>query len=115
MSTKLDKNGHEILDQTPIAVPVGFGPSETLAEQIRRILRQETFRQELASQGVETFEEADDFEVGDDYDPKSPYEEDFEPAVPATPVSPAESSNAQPGPQATSNGEPELLSKETEK
>jgi len=47
-------------------------------EQIREMVRSEKLKQEVAAQGYETFEEADDFEVGDDFDPKSPYEENFE-------------------------------------
>ena len=106
---KLDEKGHEVLDQTPLAIPVGFGPPETLAEQIRRILRTEQFRASIEAEGHESFEEADDFDVGDDFDPKSPYEEDFEPAVSATQVSPEEAPKAPPAREATSNGEPQLL------
>lgn len=31
------------------------------------------------AEGMETFEESDDFDVGDDLDPSTPYEADFDP------------------------------------
>lgn len=43
------------------------------------MVRSERLAQEAAQAGYESFEEADDFEVGDDYDPSSPYETDFDP------------------------------------
>lgn len=75
----LDEHGRELPDPTPIAPPVGFRRQPSLAEQIRAMVRSERLRQEAEAQGFETFEEADDFEVGDDYDPTSPYEEVFDP------------------------------------
>lgn len=71
----LDEKGNEICDPTPAAVSVGFKRPPTLQEQIQRLVRTELSDQ-AAAQGNETFEEADDFEVGDDYDPKSKYEID---------------------------------------
>lgn len=75
----LDEKGHEIPDSTPMALPVGFKRPESLQDQIRRLIRSERLAMEASSLGRETFEEADDFDVGDDYDPTSPYEEVFEP------------------------------------
>lgn len=65
-------------DPTPIAPPVGYTRSPTIAEQIRTMVRSEALRQHADAQGADTFEEADDFDVGDDYDPRSPWEEQFE-------------------------------------
>lgn len=76
---KFDPEGRELMDPTPIAPPIGYKKSPSIAEQIRNMVRSERLRQEAESQGYESFEEADDFEVGDDFDPKSPYEEVFEP------------------------------------
>lgn len=76
---RLDERGREIVDSRPMQPPVGWTPPMTLVDQIRAMVREERIRQELEQQGVETFEEADDFDVGDDYDPSSPYEEYFEP------------------------------------
>lgn len=71
---KLDDNGHEILSQERLAVPVRFKRSQTLTEQIRAVIRSEALASEAQAMGFETFEEADDFDVGDDYDPRSQYE-----------------------------------------
>ncbi len=76
----LDERGHEILDSTPIAVPVGFKIPESLDSQIRRFVRQELSLQ-ASAQGQESFEEADDFDIEDDFDgndPKSEWELNFD-------------------------------------
>lgn len=79
---KLNENGHEILDPTPMAIPIGFKRPETLAEQIKRMVRSERLAQEAEAQGYETWEEADDFDVDDDFDPSSPYEQHFDTDIP---------------------------------
>lgn len=84
---RLDENGHEIPDPTPMAPPIGYKRQPSLAEQIRAMVRSEKLRQEAEEAGAETFDEADDFDVGDDYDPRSPYEHDFDPGVEADPPS----------------------------
>lgn len=71
--------GHEIPDPKPIAPPIGYNRQPSLAEQIRTMVRNEKLQADLDAAGYETFEEADDFDVGDDYDPRSPYEQQFEP------------------------------------
>lgn len=75
---KYDEQGRELMDPTPIAPPIGYKKSPSISEQIRTMIRSEHLRREAEEAGYETFEEADDFEVGD-FDPKSPYEEIFEP------------------------------------
>lgn len=80
--SKLNERGHEVLDSTPMALPVGARRPESIQSQIRRMIRSEHLAQAAAASGRETFEEADDFNVGDDYDPKSPYEMDFDPDLP---------------------------------
>lgn len=77
MSTK-KRNRHEILDRTPVSMPVGFHRPPTLQEQMLRIIRSEQWRAHMEASGQETFEDADDFDVGDDYDPRSPYEQNFD-------------------------------------
>lgn len=74
----LTKDGREKPDPTPIAPPIGYIKQPTMVENIRAMVRRE-MSDAAAAQGMETFEEADDFEVGDDYDPRSPYEELFDP------------------------------------
>lgn len=74
---RYDDKGLYYPDPTPIAPPVGYVRSPTIAEQIRSMVRSEQLRRHADTQGLDTFEEADDFDVGDDYDPRSPWEEQF--------------------------------------
>jgi len=78
----LDERGHEVLDPTPMEIPLGFKRPPTLQEQIRQLIRTE-MSQNAKGKGMETFEEADDFEVGDDFDPSSPYELNFDQEIQA--------------------------------
>lgn len=78
--TAHDENGHEKVDNTPIAPPVGFVKQPPLHELIRQMVKSEQLRQQMNAE-AETFEEADDFEIGD-YEPSSPYEEVFDPPLP---------------------------------
>lgn len=72
----LNEKGQEIPDRTPVAIPVRFrGARDSLQEQIRRAVREEISRG-VAQAGGESFEEADDFDVDDDPEIKSPYEVD---------------------------------------
>lgn len=78
----LDEHGREVPDPTPIAVPAGFKRPETLAEQVKRLVRSERWSQAMEEAGNETFEESEDFEIDDDmFDPHSPYEEVFDPVL----------------------------------
>lgn len=72
---------NEVPDPTPMAIPIGFKRPETLAEQVRRLVRSEQLSSYARSQGMESFEEAEDFDVDDDFDPRTPYELEFDPAV----------------------------------
>jgi len=91
--TYLDHRGREKPDPTPIAPPIGYKKQPSLHDQIRAMVRSEKLRMEAEMAGFETFEEADDFDVGDDLDPTSPYEEQFEgdllPPPPVPPMEPA--------------------------
>lgn len=78
---QIGKDGREYGDDTPIAPPVGYKRQPTMVEIIRSQVRDALLARDLAAQGVETFEEADDFEIGDDYDPSTPYENDFDPPI----------------------------------
>lgn len=88
----LDDAGREIADNTPMAPPIGYQKTPSIVEQIRMMVRSEKLAQEARDAGYETAEEADDFEIGDDYDPTSPYEHDFEPPLP--PAAPPEAVRA---------------------
>lgn len=86
---KLDARGREVPDPTPMAPPVGYKKQPSMMENIRAMVRSEHLRQAAIQAGYETVEEADDFEVGDDFDPSSPYEHNFDPPEPApTPPAP---------------------------
>lgn len=76
---RLDQDGRELPDPTPLAPPVGYNRQPSISEQIRDMVRSEALRAAAEAGGVETFEEADDFDVGDDFDPSSPYEQQFDP------------------------------------
>lgn len=81
----LDKNGQEWLDQTPVAIPFKVERPEPIHLRMRRIA--ESFYQEMIHEGedVETVDEANDFDIPDDPESRSPYEEpDYLPSVPET-------------------------------
>lgn len=61
----LDSRGAEILDTTPISLPIKFSRPEPLHLRIRRMVIAE-MNALRTSDDFESFEEADDFEVGDD-------------------------------------------------
>lgn len=78
----IDKDGREFPDPTPMAPQVGYKKQPTQADRLREMIRSERLAQEMAAAGLETFDEADDFDVPDDRpDPNTPYEEIFEGSV----------------------------------
>jgi len=76
-----DENGGEIGDPTPMQPPLGYKRTPTLSEQIAQQVRIQTLKNLEDSFEPETDEEADDFEVGDDYEPLSKYENDHVPTL----------------------------------
>lgn len=74
---RLNEAGHETLDTTPVAIPIKLQRADNIASEVARLVRG-TLSQLAEAQGHETFEESDDFDVGEDFDPKSPYEIDDE-------------------------------------
>lgn len=74
----LDEDGRFKPDPIPMAPPVGYMKQESMAEIVRRMVRSEHLRLAADAAGLESFDEAEDFDVGDD-DPSSPYEEQFDP------------------------------------
>lgn len=74
-------DGKEMVDSQPVAVPVEFQRPPTMYEQIRTMVRSEMLARYAAENEKETFEESEDFDIGDDYDPRSPYENDFDPDI----------------------------------
>lgn len=65
-------------DPRPMSPPLGYIPETSLSEKIRQMVRSEHLRYAAMNSGMETFEEADDFDVDDDFDPSSPYEMFFD-------------------------------------
>lgn len=89
----IDAHGRECPNPVPVAPPVGFVKQPSMVEHVRAMVRSELLRREVVAAGVESFEEADDFDIGDDpIDPSTPYEEVFDPTPP--PADPAEPARA---------------------
>lgn len=76
---RLPDGRYERSDPRPLAIPVGFERPESLQEKLKRLVMDANVQKELEAAGLETFAEADDFDTGEDIDPKTPYEEDFDP------------------------------------
>lgn len=72
---RIDDKGREVLDTTPVTLPVRFRRGENISDQVQRLVAMELSKR-AAAEGYETFDEANDFDVGDDYDPRSEHEID---------------------------------------
>lgn len=59
--------GAEILDTTPVEVPLHYRRPETLEEKLKRVVHNE-LSMAASARDMETFEESDDFDVEDDQD-----------------------------------------------
>lgn len=80
LGRRLNRLGQELPDPRPIRPPIGFVQQPPLHELIRQMVHSELLAREAQEEGYGSFDEEDDFEVeDDDYDPTSPWEEDFEP------------------------------------
>lgn len=78
---KHDDNGGELGDPTPMEPPLGYKRSLSLSEQIAQQVRIAQLRQLEDAAIDETEDEADDFEIGEDYEPLSKYENDTMPTL----------------------------------
>lgn len=76
--SRYNGRGEEIPSSVPVAAPVGFTRPPTLQELRQRLVQDEQLRQSLLNDDVETFEEADDFEIPGE-DMSAPYEENYDP------------------------------------
>lgn len=72
---KFNARGHEVLNSKPAAIPLGFKKPLPVTEMVRRMVQREISRK-ASARGLESFEEADDFTVGDEPELRSPYELD---------------------------------------
>lgn len=79
----IDKDGKEVLDPRPIAPPVGFVERDSITDRLRELIAGERMRRTAELREMDSFEEADDFDVDDDPIPMrdTPYENDFDPPV----------------------------------
>lgn len=78
-SRRLTEDGREIPDPVPMAPPIGYQKQPSMVEHIRALVQSEHLRRAAIEAGAETFEEADDFEIGEDELPNTPWEAEFEP------------------------------------
>lgn len=77
-----DKHGRELLDPVPMQPPVNYTRPPSLIETVREQIR--AHHRLAADAELDSEEEADDFEMDDDAnDPRSRYENDFEPSLKA--------------------------------
>lgn len=77
----LHPDGTPVLDPVPIAPPVGYKKHPSMVEIVRDMVLSERLAQAAREAGAETLEEAEDFDVQDDYDLQSPWENDFDPPL----------------------------------
>lgn len=66
---RLNESGAEVPDPEPVGLPLGYKHPPTLEDRIKAMI-QVTLSRQAAEAGAETFEEANDFDVGEeDNDP----------------------------------------------
>lgn len=75
--------GQEVPDPVPMAPPIGYKKQPSMVEIVRDMVRGEKLRLEALEAGSETFEESEDFDVGDEnaIELRSGYENDFDPPL----------------------------------
>lgn len=86
IKSKFDSLGREIMDKVKMAIPVRMKRPPTLQEEMARLLRNPAFMGDLRSNGVETIDEADDFDVDEEGEFQSQHElvhdEDLQKEIP---------------------------------
>ena len=78
MKSFLDEQGREIFSGIQVALPLHFTRTKSIHEQIREMI---LAMKSVEREGFETFEDADDFDVGDyidDFANLPSYEHDFD-------------------------------------
>lgn len=74
-----DGNGFFKPDPDPTVLQVTTPEPESLEQRIARLVGDARIQADISNAGFETFEEADDFEMDDDdFDPRSPWEANFD-------------------------------------
>lgn len=69
----LDRYGREIPDPTPVAPPVGYKKQPSMVDHVRALVAADLSRR-AEQMGYESFEESNDFDIGDDFEPETEYE-----------------------------------------
>lgn len=105
LTNLFDGSRREIVSAIPVAPPVGYVEQPTLVERIRAMVRSEHLRYAATEAGYETFEDAEDYDVGDDYEPHTPYEAVFDPPPNAEQAPPAPNVGGGGGPPPPVGGE----------
>ncbi|QKI28947.1 hypothetical protein 1 [Kummerowia striata microvirus] len=79
----LNDEGELIPDPVPVAPPIGYKRQPTMVEIIRNMVQSEKLAEEARAAGMETFEESEDFDVGDENaeELRSGFENDFDPPI----------------------------------
>lgn len=72
-------DGSEVPDPKPVALPVGFERPESIHDLIRRLVTDPSIRDEMKNAELESFDEADDFDIEDDVMVNSPHEDVYDP------------------------------------
>lgn len=72
MGKGVNEKGEEIVDSTPMELPIGYEYPESLQSLMRRIVP--AISQAADREGFDTFEEANDFEIEDEELPPAPWE-----------------------------------------
>lgn len=74
---KWNSKGEEIPDPVPLATSVQLAPQKSIHDRVLEVLRSERWNEMMRAQGMETFDEANDFEIDDEEpNPESMYEQD---------------------------------------
>lgn len=78
----LDPRGQVVPDPVPIAPPIGYKKQPSMVEIVRDMVRSERLAQAAREAGHETFDESEDFDVGDEPElMRSPWENQFDPEL----------------------------------
>lgn len=78
----LDERGNEVLlDLVPTAPPISVTRERSMMDHHREFIRSELLAMQARKEGFETFEESEDFDVEDDVQVDSPWENEFDPSM----------------------------------
>jgi len=73
---QFDEFGRELPDPTPVTRKININAKVSTLQEMRRMYH--LIRHEAETQGFDTPEDADDFDIDDEVEPASPFEHDFD-------------------------------------